>query len=274
MLPSGPREFASDAYTNTGVKVGHGVLPIYRTEDKALREDLVIDGAAARLEDNYLTIEVEGETPLEAYQSAVSRVESFLAHLTIEIRRTFASGAVYFVDADGQPYPPPKWTDLFTVTTYNLPALAGSARVAADSTSVTDARLSRSLHYFEHALFLYENRRNLALAGSSHYRSLIAAVFLNLWKAVSTIIGDPSRDRDYQRRYRRFGIDKAFFDTRIERLRNLRNDYDVAHYELSAATGEQIEGLYQEAVSTAAEVIQRFREFAKESSNEGKWYPD
>ncbi len=63
-----------------------------------------------------------------------------------------------------------------------------------------------------------------------------------MWKAASTVIGDPTIDKDYRSRYRQLGIEKEFFETRIEVARKLRNDYDVAHYRLDAERLGFVEG--------------------------------
>jgi hypothetical protein len=149
----------------------------------------------------------------------------------------------------------------------NLNEVAEALRSAATFTTATDERLDRALHYFERALFLFARRRTLASPLSRHHRTLISAIYLNLWKAVTTIVGDPSRDPDYQRRYRRFGMDHDFWQDRIERLRSLRNVYDVAHSELTEASSAEIEAAYWEGVSKAAEVIRRYREHLAQAAN-------
>jgi hypothetical protein len=259
VVPAGPREIQSDVYTNTGAKVGHGMLPIYRSADQALAESFTINGSQVGIEDNFLTIQVEAASPLEAFQAATSRVESLLAHLAVEVRRVCSFRPVYFVDAEGTPRPVPMWTTFGTVTTYNLDQLGQNVRNASLFASLADPQLDRALHYFEHALLLYEGRGQLVRPSSSHFRSLIAAVFLNLWKAVSIIVGEPGRDGDYQRRYRQFGISNEYFKTEIEWLRSLRNDYDVAHYHLSDATIKQTEAMFARGVKVASEVIQHYR---------------
>lgn len=92
------------------------------------------------------------------------------------------------------------------------------------------------------------------------YKSLIASVFLNIWKAVSAVVGDPSQDADYQRRYRELSLTDDFFQTRIESMRKLRNDYDVAHYTLDAGRLAQIEQEFGQSQVTTREVIGRYRE--------------
>ena len=65
---------------------------------------------------------------------------------------------------------------------------------------------------------------------------LVSEAILNFYKSVSVILGDPSAgDRDWQRRYRKFGLSDEFFKTEVEWLRkDIRNHGDVAHYRLQA----------------------------------------
>jgi hypothetical protein len=149
----------------------------------------------------------------------------------------------------------------FQQTRYNLDQVADALNSAATVAALADPTLDRALHYFEHALFFNARRRELAPPPSRHHRMIISAVFLSLWKAVTTIVGDPSRDADYQKRYRQFGLDRTFFETKIERLRTLRNDYDVAHYTPTDEQSKEIEAIYGEAVSIAAEVIRHYRDY-------------
>src|SRR5260370_35959132 len=112
---------------------------------------------------------------------------------------------------------------------FNLDQLKTAIKQAEASYHVSDERLDRALEYYEHATFLDSRRQEFAPVNSPHFRLLIAAVFLNVWKGVSAVIGDPSQDSDYQRRYRALGLDDDFFQTRIELIRQPRNDCDVAH---------------------------------------------
>lgn len=96
--------------------------------------------------------------------------------------------------------------------------------------------------------------------------SLISAVFLNLWKAVSTIVGDPSHDRDYQKRYKKFGFDYQFFTSKIQLLNKLRNSYDVAHYSLDENLLKEVDANVGEAQNIAAEVLRKYREHIRNKS--------
>jgi hypothetical protein len=264
VVPAEVHEFFSDTFTNTARKIGHGTLSQYRSPDDALRMDLDFGSCTARIEDNFITISIEADDHSTAYQRTIPPLESLLAHLAVDLRHTLSYRPIEMRDAEERPYPVPLRLDVLQLTQYKLDQVADALTIAATIAALADPTLDRALHYFEHALFLFARRRDLAPPLSRHYRTIISAVFLNLWKAVTTIVGDPSRDRDYQRRYRRYGMDRIFFQTKIERLRELRNDYDVAHYALTTVPSAEIEAVYGEAVSIAAEVIRHYRDHLAE----------
>ena len=85
--------------------------------------------------------------------------------------------------------------------------------------------------------------------------TLAAAAFLFLWKALSAIVGDPSSDRDYQRRYRDLGLDYAFFRDTIEEIRRLRNEEDVAHYRIDSGGLDVLKNKLQMAKHAVKRVL-------------------
>jgi hypothetical protein len=260
VVPAELQESFSDTFTNTGLRVGHGTLSQYRSPDLAVRMNLDLGSCTARIEDNFITVSIEADDHATAYQRVIPPLESLLAHLAVDLRHTFSYRPVEMRDADERPYRVPVRLDLLQLTHYKLAQVADALTTAATVAALADLTLDRALHYFEHALFLYARRRELAPPMTRHHGMIISAVFLNLWKAVTTIVGDPSRDADYQKRYRLFGMDRAFFLTKIERLKKPRNDYDVAHHAPTTQASEEIEAVYGEAVSIAADVIRHYRD--------------
>ena len=53
--------------------------------------------------------------------------------------------------------------------------------------------------------------------------------FLQYWKCLTAIVGDPSKDKDHQARPNTLGLGRQFFRSRISPLHDLRNSFDVAH---------------------------------------------
>lgn len=84
---------------------------------------------------------------------------------------------------------------------------------------------------------------------------VVSAAFLNLWKAITTIVGDPSSDPDHQSRYKKFGLSFEFYREKIRRVQELRDDNDVAHHSLDLSRLDTIEREFGEATNVALEVI-------------------
>jgi hypothetical protein len=125
--------------------------------------------------------------------------------------------------------------------------------------------MNRASQHFEHALFLYEKRQELAQPGTRHYSALISSVFLSLAKAVTILVGDPSSDRDHQRRYKEIGLDNDFYNRKIKRVLELRNSYEVAHHDLTGRGADVIEQNYGEAVETTSTILAHYSEHLKNS---------
>ena len=259
VLPAGT-SFVSDTYDRfTGAIVGHGTLSDYRDLDGAISQDVEVLGLKGKLFDNHLALDVEGATPNEAYARAARAVDSLLMHLAVNQRRSFAFEGLSIMSSSGKIGLVPKPVRIFAVAQYDLSKL-GSDIIAAQAFSwLKDAELERALEYFEHGLNLYEERNQGSDPFSRRFRMIISSVFLNIWKAISTLVGDPNKDHDYQSRYKKLGLDYEYFKEKIERLRYLRNDCDVAHYDVSTRSLERIENECGEAIRIASDLISRYR---------------
>jgi hypothetical protein len=53
--------------------------------------------------------------------------------------------------------------------------------------------------------------------------------FLQYWKALTAIVGDPSGDRDHQSRPTKLGLGRQFFRQVVRPLTEIRDNFDVAH---------------------------------------------
>jgi hypothetical protein len=56
------------------------------------------------------------------------------------------------------------------------------------------------------------------------------------------------------------GLDSTY-KPKIDRLKELRDDYDVAHYSLSDDSLKEVEKSYGEAVNIASDILQQYREY-------------
>jgi hypothetical protein len=241
------------------VIVRHGTLSNYRSPDDAIDVTVTLGRSTGKLRDNFMFLEVDAPTAEDARKIAAEEVDKFLRRLTLSQGRAFSSKLLVLEDETNKVYPLSKVLELGNMTFYNTAKFAEDIQDAQLDLGKNDERLERALEYYEHAVFLYENRMAIAPLQSQHFRLLISGIFLSLWKAVTAIIGDPSIDKDYQRRYRQLGFDDQFFKDKIEKIRELRNDYDVAHYTLDAERLKDTEAKFGECQQSAAEIIKRYR---------------
>lgn len=258
----GGGELFGDTYhTKTMTRVGYGSLPEYRKDNQAINSSIKLGDVQISLRDNFASVDVEASSASEAYEKAAQTIGRFLQHLSLSQGRLFTFQPLINESADGKVFPVPTYKQIASVTVYDLTRLRDDIEQAQHYYDLSDQRLERALLYFAHARFLFEKHIEIASPLSEHYTLLIASVFLNLWKAISVIVGDPSGDADYQSRYKKFGFDYEFFKNKIEKIRNMRNNYDVAHYSLTEESIKKIEASFGEADQTVTEVLRHYREY-------------
>jgi hypothetical protein len=235
-------------------------MSVYRRDDEAIQETLNVDGTKVRFADNYVFIDVESDNDRNALSQCVELLERFLIQLSVLLRRSFSYDILGLTDEQGRRYPATPGIFFTHTTVYNLGQLRQAIHAAVEASRALDDRMNRASQYFEHAVFLYEKRQELARPGTRHYSALISSVFLSLAKTVTIIVGDPSSDRDHQRRYKEIGLDYDFYKNEIGRVLELRNSYDVAHHDLTGRGADIIEQNYGEAVETTSTILARYSE--------------
>jgi len=227
--------------TRTLTRVGYGTLSHYRGVDEAIRVPFPLsDSVGAELRDNFLWITCEAPDARTALSTAIPLVDRFLEHLTLSTGRLFSADMIQLTTEDGAPQPLPRKVELMSLTTYDLVSLARTIETTADYVQMLDPLLDKALEYYNFALFLLEGPATQADRFSRIYAHAASAVFLSFWKATTTIIGDSSHDKDFNQRYQRLGFDREFFTSRIEPVRRLRNNYDVAHYRVDDLGLQQV----------------------------------
>jgi hypothetical protein len=182
-------------------------------------------------------------------------VDRFVQQLILMAGRWYGAVPLLIEGPGGEDRAAPRPVRLTAVTMYNLEELATQVEASAAAAGIDDQRLERALGYLQHALWLFTQRAEIADPFDANSVLLIASVFLNLWKAASTIVGDPSTDSDYQRRYRTLGFDREFFVNSIEPLRAVRNNYDVAHYHLDTEALQQVDASFGASVETVRRIL-------------------
>ena len=242
------------------VIVSQGTLSNYRAEADAINVQLKLGRSHGRLQDNFVFLEIDAATSDEAREVATEELERLIRRFTLSQGRAFSAKLLVLEDDTGNIHRLPTRVELGSMTFYNTAKFAEDIKEAQTDLARSDDRLERALEYYEHAIFLYERRASIAPLLTQHYRLLISEMFLTLWKAATAIIGDPSVDKDYRSRYRKLGLDDQFFIEKIERIRQLRNAYDVAHYTLDAQRLKDTEVEYGQCQQSVAEIIKRYRQ--------------
>jgi len=261
VIPSGLKSVVGDTFhRRTMTRVGYGTLPLFRHDKEAINLTFDLGTLKAHLRDNFITLEIESNSHSEAYNLAVTALDKFLQHLSLGLKTLFSFNPILFIDETDKIYLIPKTTSMATVTMYNLSCVSKEIERAANIFPISDALIEKALEYYEHALFLFDNSLKLVDVNSRHFRYLISSIFLNLWKAITTIIGDPSSDSDYQSRYRSLGFDYDFFVNKIKWIKNLRNNSDVAHHSTEKDKLNEIQANFGKAKEIAETVLIAYRD--------------
>jgi hypothetical protein len=274
-LPEGTRtilptdaEYQSDFYIHSQAdprprKVAWGSLSIYRSPEAKLDEPLDFGEVKGRITDNYASLMVEADNADEAKGKLITSIDRLLQQLALKFSVPLSYRGVVMEDETGKRYPIRTETmPIIGLRTYNLDELRDEVRQVQAYVGLNDDRLDRALTYFEHAVWLFEQQSQQGDFRSRHASQVASSIFLNSWKAITTIVGDPN-EGDYQSRYRKLGLDYNFFKNGIDKITKMRNTLDIAHHHLDATVVEQVEEAMGEALGVAREVIARYRDSIK-----------
>lgn len=215
----------------SGHLVANGTQSEFRPEDGCASAVFSVKGLQAVLRDNFLELALVASD----MQSAVSLGESYAASLarglSVMHRERFSTEFLSVEGDAGNVHGPSPQSNptLLRVTSYHIPELNDRFLQASEWAVSFDTRACKALFYFEHACLLNEFAQSLPFAGP-HAAFSRALAFLQVYKALTSIIGDPSSDRDYQSRCKRLGLGKDFWSERAKPLYVVRNQSDVAHY--------------------------------------------
>lgn len=153
---------------------------------------------------------------------------------------------------------------------YDNQALASS--LASTASFMNETKLDRTMRRSLRYLGLGDALVNLLPSdGPDDQNQIIQPLrFLQYWKALATIVGDPSRAKDHQSRPHRLGLDRTFFRQRVKPMHNIRNSFDVAHIDEADAanrvTAEDVTECRDVATTTIRTYFQRLQESGRRGS--------
>jgi hypothetical protein len=252
--------------TKTRTRVGHGTLSIYRREDERIDLEFSLKRVSGHLLDNYFHATISAMDAREALSLAQSDTESFLQALSVITGTSVFSATPISMESEAGIPISLRDVTMGTIAVYHLPTFKHQISSAAEFVAQSDEKLNRALAYYKHALILLDDAKNRIDHLSSTHYSAVSFCVLNLWKACAVILGDPAVSGDgYQKRYRKIGLDDDF-KQRLERLKDLRDDYDVAHYSL-VRQDDVLKDRLEDAIRVAAEAIQAYRRWLDSPKN-------
>jgi hypothetical protein len=217
--------------TRTGHLVAHGTMSEFRPSDGCASASISVNGIKSSLRDNFLKLDLEALSAQDAVQAGVSYAKSVMQALSVMHRERFSAEFMSIEDSLGNVQRPgaPLNSNLLNITNYHIGELNQRFVEVVQWAGIIDARAKKALFYFEHACLLNEFSQSLPFSGphAAFSRSL---AFLQVFKALTSIIGDPSSDKDYQSRCKRLGLGKDFWPKKAQPLYLVRSQKDVAHY--------------------------------------------
>ncbi len=263
VLPAGTTgEIIGDIYhTKTFKKTGHGQLSKYRDSKDSITLKLSLPEVNCTFIDNFLHLTIEAENATVAYYNASLLLKNLLQHFALSYKLFFSYRVIVIQDENDNVYPVPESKTISSLRMYNLKHLKEELTKLKSYSGIKDEKLSKALQYYEHALFLLEGRDEATDSHLRHSRYVLSAVILNLWKAMTTITGDPANDRDHQSRYKQFNLTYNFYKSKIEDFTNFRNSCDIAHYEITNKHLKEIEESIGKYKAITEEVLTAYRNY-------------
>lgn len=249
--------------TRTGKLVSHGTLSQFRQPDQALSALLKRISMSLNFTDNFLEVLAEGEEAQATTNNVLAYVDLLLQSLTSMYGSRFSASLLLVEDESGTQqsvHVGPRTVRLFQAVLFNIDELKGRVATAATWAEIADPPAKKALFYFEHACLINEFSETLH-ATSTHAAFSRALAFLQLWKALTSLLGEPGTDRDYQRRFKAIGLPNDFWENRVRPLYDIRNDEDVAHYSHSFPEAGAFVAKYSHATAVFRDALEAHMSF-------------
>ena len=249
------------------MRVGHGSLSEYREADEAIRADFSDGRVRMSFEDNFLAVSVDAPDAKAAYDAARTFAELFGQALSVQFGMRFGAEFLFLEDDQGLPQRVPKSYHVpFGATWYNLALTRDRLGIAFRWAIAADDRSRKAMLYFDHACLLADFAWTLPLTGP-HATFSYALAFLQLFKALVAIVGEPGVDRDYQRRAVDLGLSTDFWSSRVKPLYLIRNDEDVAHYSLQPPEPGAFLSHFRDAAGVFKEALSAYFKWRNEKAS-------
>jgi len=179
------------------------------------------------LSDNYAHVTIQAlnkEAAILHINLVLSRFCALVAAMLVNAHLTYI---IVQADQDGVPIDIPRpqmWGRLHRYHLDQMKSVLTASSGLLDGW-IGDQRLDQGLRYFSLGGSLCEIMQDSVIMG----QVLDPICFLQFWKAIATIAGDPSSESDHQSRCLTYGFGKDYFRDTLKPLHDMRNKFDVAH---------------------------------------------
>lgn len=198
---------------------------VLRSYEHRLVASFSVNGIVCEVDDGVLVGSITAVDPASGISKVLREVRQLIGVFATLLPPYAISFRVIELLGDDRPLRPPSETRDWPAHFYDLPSLRENILQAARLLDgwAPDARLDQALRYFQAGDELFQ------LSRGSQATIFAPICFLQYWKALATIAGDPSRDSDHQNRCKQLGLGRHYFERTVRPLHRLRDSSGVAH---------------------------------------------
>jgi hypothetical protein len=235
----------------------------YRDYTEAILFDFTSDEFSFKIDDNYIIFYTNSISSQEALDFCQRILNILIRLLQFKVSKFFKY-KIFEIYYHNQliPLPATGRVEGGNFTLYSLKELREAIDFSKKYLKLNDSKALRFLDYFDRAIFLENlySKNSEKHLNERFYYFLLPEIFLNFYKSITTIIGDPSIDKDYQSRYKALGFNAEYFNNSLELLRKIRNDKDITHYTLkdNVEIYEEINKTMPQIKKVASEVFEKY----------------
>lgn len=202
-----------------------------RREDEAFALLFKIDSMRVEARDNLFECELNSDNSEKAAAEAVERLDPVIGLFFARLpgpHGSYRLKPLRIRQSNQERVRLPEGASKFTVydNEQNRSTMIGAAQGYELLDDPYRLRLARATKYLAVGDGLISS---VAAWDDEGLQLVVPLQFLQYWKCLTLIVGDPSKDKDHQIRPKSLGLGRQFFRARVSPLHDLRNSFDVAH---------------------------------------------
>jgi hypothetical protein len=235
--------------------VGWGTLSEYRQDGERFQKEFDAGGLHFQITDNYATVTFEAEATEHPGLKCRPVMIALTRRLTLLTGKRFQYRRIQLKCEEGTiiPYAPAAQSKM---TLYSIPKVVRGFDEALTMMQTTDPVFEKAILYFDHATLISENMFRWTEWNRDNMPLMVADALLNYWKAITCVLGDWSKGEDLRANCKALGFPDDFYANKIDPIKEARNNYDLAHYDLDPRRVEKavVENLVTDIRQTTSAV--------------------